>query len=255
MDRSSEYQVAFLIAFGTIVILLLVVAIVLFVIFHQRRILQAQLKHEQMETEYQQKMLLAALESQENERKRLAADLHDGIGSMLSAIRLSLSAISKTAGNQTISHTKSMLDETMESVRKLSRDLLPSTLEKFGLNYAVKELCEQYERMTGLPVKWAESGDPKSLPKTDEVMIFRIVQELLNNAMKHAHATTVRVDIRWNTILDITVTDDGIGFTPDPLAGGLGLFNMQNRARLLGATLDFKQNYPNGTIVNLRVVI
>src|SRR5687768_3777625 len=128
----SEFTVMFSIA--TIGMLLLAMSIVFFVLFYQRKMLETKLKQQQMEVEYQQKMLQAALESQENERKRLAADLHDSIGAMLSTIRLKLGTFSRIEGILTndIDQTKTMLDDTITSVRRLSRDLLPATLEKFG---------------------------------------------------------------------------------------------------------------------------
>src|SRR5688572_960157 len=117
----SEFTIIFSIA--TLGMILLAMAIVFFVLFYQRKMLEAKLKQQQLEAEQQQKMLQAALESQENERKRLAADLHDSIGVMLSTVRLSLGTLVRTEGipSEPVEQIKTMLDDTITSVRRLSR--------------------------------------------------------------------------------------------------------------------------------------
>lgn len=252
----SEFTIMFSIA--TIGMLVLAMAIVFFVLFYQRRMLETKLKQQRMEVEYQQKMLYAALESQENERKRLAADLHDSIGAMLSTIRLSLGMLARTEGvpTENIDQTKIMLDDTIVSVRRLSRDLLPATLQRFGLSHAVKELCEQYTLVSGLPISFSEKGTAKEKQQTDQLMIFRIVQELVNNAMKHAQPTTIRVALNWERNFELSVADDGSGFLAEEIrksGKGLGLFNMENRARLLNGQLSFQANQPKGTVAKLEI--
>lgn len=243
---------------ATIGMLVLAMAIVFFVLFYQRRMLESKLRQQNMEVEYQQKMLQAALESQENERKRLAADLHDGIGAMLSTIRLSLGILARVEGvpTENINQTKTMLDDTITSVRRLSRDLLPATLQKFGLSHAVKELCEQCTLVSGLPILFSEVGTAKQKEQADQLMIFRIVQELINNAMKHAQPTAIRVTLDWEKNFELRVIDDGRGFLVEQIrqsGKGLGLFNMENRARLLNGQLSFRTNQPKGTMAKLEI--
>ena len=142
MDPSlSEFTIIFVIA--TTFMVLLAIAIVTFVVFYQKRILQEKVKQQAIEVDYQQRMIQATLNSQEEERKRLAGDLHDSIGAMLSTIKLGLASLVKQEGiaPSAIQPTKEMLDETINSVRSISRDLMPSTLEKFGLSRALEELC------------------------------------------------------------------------------------------------------------------
>jgi two-component system NarL family sensor kinase len=252
----SEFTIMFSIA--TVGMLVLAMAIVFFVLFYQRRMLESKLKQQRMEVEYQQKMLQAELESQENERKRLADDLHDGIGAMLSTIRLSLGTLARTEGvpTESIDQTKIMLDDTINSVRRLSRELLPATLQKFGLSHAVKEVCEQYSAVSGLPIRFLEIGLAKEKQQTEQLMIFRIVQELINNSMKHAQPTSIRVTLNWEKNFELTVEDDGLGFSVEQIhqsGRGLGLFNMDNRARLLNGQLTFQPNQPKGTLAKLEI--
>ncbi len=256
----QSYQGFFLIAVGTVVMLLLVTAIIIFMVFYQKKMIQEQAKRQELELVHQQKMMEAALESQENERKRVAADLHDSIGAMLSAIRLGLITVSrKIPDPASLNDAKEMLDETIGSVRRISRDLMPSTLEKFGLAHAMKELCERFQSTAQLPIRYREEGEVKSIDPKKELMIFRIVQELLNNAIKHAKATNISVTFRTTDTFQIMVEDDGVGFNFEQqhastkMEKGLGLFNIENRTRLLHATLEFDKEKKIGTRTTLTV--
>lgn len=246
----SEFTLLFFVATGGMILLAL--AIVFFVIFYQKKMLQAKLSQQQMETEFQQKMLLASLESQESERQRLAGELHDSIGAMLSTIRLSVLTLSRNEGlnKESVEQTKKMIDDTIDSVRRISRDLMPSVLEKFGLIQAITEMCQQYSTVSGLPIPFTKNGNEIPLDKAKEIMLFRLVQELINNAMKHSQGTTITVSASWGEQLIIIVEDDGIGFNTDEKntsLSGLGLFNMQNRARIIGAEFSYAPEWQKGT--------
>jgi two-component system NarL family sensor kinase len=239
---------------ATVGMLLLAGAIILFVVFYQKRMIKEQMRHQALEFEYQQKMLQAELESQESERRRLAADLHDSIGGMLSTIRVGISTMGKLLPDpQSIDQTKQMLDDTITSVRRISRDLMPSTLERFGLTHALRELCERFQATSKINIQFLQSEGFKSLDKTRELMIFRVVQELLNNAIKHSQANEIIVNLHANDCIQVSVEDNGIGFDPDAMkkdttsGKGLGLFNIENRARLLGAKLEYKRGRSQGS--------
>ncbi len=260
MDGPSEYQIALLIAIGSVGMLLLVAAIILFMVFYQKKMIQEQVKRQELEIVHQRKMMEAVLESQENERRRVAGDLHDSIGAMLSAIRLGLITVGKQIPNPSgIDDAKEMLDETIGSVRRISRDLMPSTLEKFGLAHAVKELCDRFQSTSQLPISYNEQGEMKKIGSKHELMIFRIVQELLNNAIKHAKASSILVTLRSTDTFQIIVEDDGVGFNfdeqhaSDKIEKGLGLFNIENRTRLLNASLEFDKERKKGTRIALTV--
>ena len=260
-DQPEIAQIYQIIAVAVIAMLLMAGSIILFVLYYQKRMMQERYNRQQMELEYQWKMMEAALESQENERRRVAADLHDSIGAMLSTIRVSLLTFAKKHESEStyINESKRMLDDTIESVRRISRDLMPSTLEKFGLIQAVKEMCERFQATAALPIHFEENGSTPNMSKSRELMLFRIVQELLNNALKHARASYIKVVFTNTDHLTIAVEDNGIGFD---VAGaksekgsgrGLGLFNIENRARVAGASVDYLTVVPTGTRIILNV--
>lgn len=241
---------------ATIGMLLLAIAIILFVVFYQKRMLEEQLKRQSLEAGFQRRMLEVTLDSQENERKRVSADLHDSIGAMLSTIRLGLLSLVRKEGisEDSITPTKQLLDETIDSLRTISRDLMPVTLQRFGLGQAVKEMCDRVSNTGGLTVLFEETEGSVRLSEKKEVMLFRIVQELLNNAIKHSGASKIVVQFFWGQDLSITVCDNGRGFDYQKAregksAGhGLGLYTIENRARLINGTINFEESKKGSTI-------
>lgn len=257
--QPDSYQFLLIFSVATVGMLLLTGAIIIFVVFYQKRMLQEQFKRQSLEFDYQQKMMQAELSSQESERRKLAADLHDSIGGMLSTIRVGISTLARNLSDPSqVDETKQMLDDTIASVRRISRDLMPSTLEKFGLMYAVKEMCERFHGTSKIPVLFESVGEFLGMDKQRELMTFRIVQELLNNAVKHSTASTINVRLVSDINLTVTVADDGVGFDvgklkSDKTGRGLGLFNIENRARLLNGELVFNSGQSRGTVVTLTI--
>ena len=256
MSGSSEYQVALLVAIGTIGMVFLTVAIISFMIFYQKKMLQEQVNRQRLELDHQTKVMEAVLESQELERKRVAADLHDSIGGMLSAIRMGITTMSRQLPDPlAFEPQKKMLDDTISSVRAISRELMPSTLERFGLVHALRELCDQVHSTSLLPVNFHSQGEVDNISPNRQLMIFRVAQELVTNAVKHARATVIHMHLDITDQLVLKVEDNGIGFDPEALknvAGrGLGLFNIENRVHLLGAKMDYTQFESHGTRITL----
>jgi two-component system, NarL family, sensor kinase len=253
MDQDA-YNFLIIFSIASVGMLGLAGSIILFVVFYQKKMIQEQMKRQAMQYEFQQKMLQAELESQETERRRLSADLHDSIGGMLSTIRVGLSTMARQLPDpHSMEETKKMLDDTITSVRRISRDLMPSTLEKFGLVQALKELCERFQATSTIRVVFHEEGNVSEVDKNRSLMVFRIVQELLNNAVKHSRAEEIRVTLDFAQELSAVVEDNGVGFDADAVINdkqsgrGLGLFNIENRARLLGGTISYGKVNPTGS--------
>ncbi|MFZ1807133.1 MAG: sensor histidine kinase [Cyclobacteriaceae bacterium] len=251
---NGDSQIILLFIAGTAVMLLMAVAIILFVVFHQKKMVQEEIKRQNMEIDYQKKMLKAALESQENERKRVSKDLHDDVGMMLMTMRVNLNSLPNGHSEELMQ----LVDETHESVRRISWDLMPSTLDNFGLFQSTQEMCERLSSRDATTVSFSEEGKRLALDKDQELLIYRVVQESATNALKHAHASHIRVDFRWtDNSLFITIADDGLGFDmasiKNKVSGrhGLGLYNLENRVALLGGELTFEKNDPSGTVVSV----
>ena len=254
MAQSQATQIYLIVAVAIVTFLVMAGSIVIFVVFYQKRMIKEQLKRQALEYEFQQKVLQAELESQESERRRLAADLHDSIGGMLSTIRVGLATMARQlADPQSMDQTKQMLDDTIMSVRRISRDLMPSTLDKFGLIHALRELCERFQNTSRISIDFTGEGHFDQIDKNRQLMIFRIVQELLNNAVKHSQASQIGVRLLLHEGLTVTVEDNGIGFNAEAIkkdihsGRGLGLFNIENRARLLGGSVEYQKPGKEGS--------
>ena len=258
MESTHESQVFLLIAIGTGAMLILAGSIVLFVTIYQKRMAEARLKQQVLESQFQQKILEATLDSQESERSRVAGDLHDSIGGMLSAVRVGLSAIGRQMQDTHILDAqKQMLDDTIESVRKISRELMPATLEKFGLIPAVRELCEKMQATTKIQIGIMELGETRQIDNRRQLMVYRITQELLNNAFKHSKATYIEIVFDFRENLYLIVEDNGVGINSRHVqeAGrkSLGLFNIQSRVQLLSATLTIDPDKKDGSKIIVSV--
>ena len=241
----------------TVALLMLVgMAIALLVALHHKKRMKEEAKRLRQETGNQRKMLKAALEAQESERRRLAKDLHDNLGMMLMTMRVNLNSL---PGGQA-AELLPLVDQTHESVQRISWGLMPPTLDNFGLPQSIQEMCKRLSKEGATEISYREVGRPLSLDKDQELLIFRIAQEACCNALKHARASNIAIGLVWGQDgLQLTVTDNGVGFD---LAGikhkvggrhGLGLYNMENRVALLGGGLDFKKNNPSGTVVSVVV--
>lgn len=223
-----------------------------FVFLRKKKIFQQRIEDQKIEIEHQKQMLKTAFESQENERKYLAKELHDDIGMMLMTLRINLNDQKEDPAHE----LRLLVDKTHESIRRLSWDLMPTTMDNFGLFQATHEMCERLSSIHTASIRFHEEGVRMSLDKDQELLLYRIAQEAITNAIKHSNASKINVLFSWTReSLTLSITDDGLGFdfptTKNKISGrhGLGLFNMENRVALLGGELTFEKNQPSGTVV------
>ncbi|SFQ51536.1 PAS domain S-box protein [Hymenobacter arizonensis] len=206
----------------------------------------------QLRLRQQQDVLSAILTTQETERKRIAEALHNGLGQVLYATKLSLEGRGGTPSSPRAS--LKLLHEAIQTTRTISFELTPGILEDFGLRTALLELSKRITP-TGLPVHLHLVNLEERLRPTVEIAVYRIVQELLNNIMKHAQATEVVVHVvREKQRLEVSVEDNGCGFDPNALTtlplAGMGLSGVRNRVALLGGVLSIDSRLGQGTIVS-----
>jgi len=225
-----------------------------------------QVKINELETEKHLAATEAVLKGEEQERSRLAKDLHDGLGGMLSGIKYSLSNMKEnlimTPGNaQAFERSMDMLDSSIKEMRRVAHSMMPEILMKYGLNTAVKEYCSEIDRSGVLHIIYQSVGMASVNPEqTTSVTIYRIVQELVNNAIKHAAAKNVLVQLHFSPQekqLAITVEDDGKGFDTALLkqSAGIGWSSIQNRVEFLKGKLDVNSAIGKGTSVLIEINI
>jgi signal transduction histidine kinase len=238
-------------------LVLLIVSILTYRNYKQKQKLQEQRINE-LETEKQLAATEAVLKGEEQERTRLAKDLHDGLGGMLSGIKYSLNTMKgnliMTPDNaQAFERSMDMLDSSIKEMRRVAHNMMPEALVKFGLDTALKDFCNDVNQSGALKVNYQSIGlDGGIIDQITAITIYRIVQELLNNAIKHAAAANAIVQVsRTDGLLSVTVEDDGKGFDTALLkqAKGIGWGNIQNRVEFLKGKLDVNSGTDKGTSV------
>ncbi|HET6767663.1 MAG TPA: histidine kinase [Chitinophagaceae bacterium] len=176
---------------GTIGMLVLTIGLVVFIIMHQRRVQRFQQKLQQMEIEQQKMMLNASIKMQEEERQRLAADLHDDAGPLLATARLYLNENlvnqDKVHQLQSIFQARQIIDDTIQLIRNISHDLMPPTLKNFGLESAINDLFQKISGSGTVNASQRFHDYKDRLKPEKELLVFRIVQELINNILKHSN--------------------------------------------------------------------
>ncbi len=227
---------------------------------HKEALLQQQYIRE-LEKDKQLVAVDSMLKGQEDERSRLAKDLHDGLGGLLSGIKFSLGNIKEnlimTPDNMSVfDRSLDMIDTSIKELRRVAHNMMPEMLTKFGLDEALKEYCSTINSTMLVTVKYQSVGMDSRIEKSVEIIVYRIVQELLNNTMKHASATEVFVQlIKDENRLSIVVEDNGKGFDTS-LANenkGAGWINIRSRVDYLKGQLDIHSEPGKGTLVNIEI--
>ncbi|SEW51820.1 ATP-binding protein [Chitinophaga arvensicola] len=249
--------------YSALTIALFLAAAFLFYAFKQRSkaLRQKQLLHEleldKINQAHRMSVLSAMLEGQETERTRLARDLHDGLGGLLSGVKIELSALQapiKVSSPDTIVHkTMGHLDNAVDELRRIAKSMMPEVLLTYGLGEAIKEYCNGL-RKSGVPVSCQVYNYKNDMSPGRQVTLYRIVQELVNNAIKHAGATEILVQLQQRgQRIFLVVEDDGKGFDTTQMQAlkGAGLANIQSRVEMLHGTLEVTSAPGTGAAFNM----
>lgn len=236
---------------ASLIILVLVALVIVFVLNYQKKVWQQKSRLHDLETEHQKRLLIAAHNAIEATRKRIAGNLHDELGANISAAKVQLQSARKDEGS--LDKAGDILDESIISLRRIVNDLLPPTLERFGLKAAISELCS-LTTTSELTVQLEWLGDDLKLDDSIQLAVFRIAQELLNNSLKHAEASAILFTISTDdTHLNLSYEENGKGFDIASAVRNVGLDNMQSRATMLQGTFEFKSEPNKGFRAMLEV--
>ncbi len=243
-----------------VVLAVLLLMGLLYLSYAQRQRLQKQ-RIRELETEKQLMASQAVIKGQEEERGRLAKDLHDGLGGMLSGVKFSLSNMKSNMvldadSALVFERSLDMLDHSISELRRVAHNMMPEVLVKFGLEEALKSYCDSVQQSGMLAVNFQTIGVYQRMPSEKEIIVYRIVQELVANVVKHSRARAVLVQLAWQpAILDLTVEDDGAGFDIAMLeySRGAGWANIRSRAEFLRSKLDIQSSAGAGTSVHMTI--
>lgn len=238
---------------GTIILLIaLALAIIRYRLAVSRRKLAEQ-ETKQMEQEKQLVAVQATLDGESAERTRLAKDLHDGLGSMLSVVKFNLpqmkgGAVLEVDDVSRFQKAMGMLDESIQELRRVAHHMMPETLLRYGLKVSLSDFCE------AIPMAdFHYFGNETRLPEKLEVMVYRSIHELVNNAIKHAQAKHVNVQlVQEEDRLSFTIQDDGKGFDQDSVAEGMGLGNIRQRVEAYQGKMNIYSS-PQGTEIHVEL--
>lgn len=248
-----------LILLSSVVVLLLLIAAFIFI--HYSNKLRQQKEWDEKLAEQQRIRFAAVVEAEENERKRIAGDLHDGIGQMMSAAKINLSLLQSELPftNEEQQHnfekTVALIDESCKEVRNVSHNMMPNVLLKSGLARAIQNFINKIDSRV-LRVEFFSEGLDAPLPTNKEVILYRIIQECVNNVIKHAHASKLFIAlIKDEHEISITVEDNGVGFDRAVIknADGIGLKNIQSRINYLNGNVEWDTVIGKGTVVTIQI--
>lgn len=226
-----------------------------------RQIFDILKKAERQRQESEKRILKAVIQAEEKERRRLAKELHDGLGPLLSTIKMAISSLlhnNKNIQNKEIlENTDYVIIEAIRSLKEISNNLSPHVLDNFGLASAIKSFSSRVSQMQPINIEFESNMFDQRIDYNVEVVLYRVVCELINNTIKHARANNIRIQLnRSNRLITLVYYDDGKGFDVTQTINsthieGMGLSNIFNRLNSIKATINFESEPNKGT----RVVI
>ncbi|UWY28363.1 histidine kinase [Flavobacterium sp. TR2] len=256
--RIPEKELVAIILYISLFFIIVAVALIIFFYFSRKKIIQKELEKIDLILRYQKEQLHAIIVTQEEERKRIAQDLHDDISSKLNIVSLNSHLL--TAPNLTEAETAEITEniinlttKALDNSRKIAHNLLPPVFEKFGLHAGIEELCGEFESSKSVKIYYKNEIDFDEKDIDRHLHVFRILQELMNNSIRHGKATEIWISFSNN---DGTNTcyyeDNGVGFDCSNAESqkGLGMKNIDSRISFLEGTIEINSEINNGIVVN-----
>jgi len=248
---------------ATIVLLILLCFIISFVFIYKSRQNRYQLEMKEAKEQYKQEILTTQLEIKEQTLRMISQELHDNFGQVLSLAILSLSAIEfndPANGMQKVENISELLRRLVQDLRDLSKSLDSENISKAGLPAIIKFEMDMLEKTGVYKVSFQMNGIEQRLEASRETVVYRMVQESLNNIIKHAKASSIAIELNYlDDMLYIDITDDGKGFDMNAVNNtefgktGAGLSNMKKRAALINARFDITSTPVTGTAIKITI--
>ncbi|OEK01999.1 hypothetical protein BFP97_10920 [Roseivirga sp. 4D4] len=229
--------------FGIVIIIMIVIFIIAYLLF-SRAIQKKKLEN-----------LQAMVLGEENERKRVAKDLHDGIGVLLTSVKLRLTNFQdKVEAKDDFKNSLEQIDNACTEVRRISHNMIPASLTKLGLQEAILDLLDNVQASTDIVIEEALSYEEGAYDESKEVLIYRVVQELINNSLKYADPTKLSIELAKSKQDYVLIyQDDGKGFEKSKVKSGLGLRSIASRVDILKGKLTFESSPGQGASFNITI--
>ena len=257
VNTLQESEIIEIIVYSFIAFLLMGVVLILFFYFSRKKIIQKELEKKDLEIQYQKELLSAVIITQEEERKRIAQDLHDDISSKLNIVSLNSHLLntpnlSKEEVTEITGNIINLTSKALDNSSKIAHGLLPPVLDKFGLHAGVEELCLEFSSSKLISVNYENKVSFDILENDRHLHVFRILQELMNNSLRHGKATVISILFENTNEGNVCYYEDnGIGFDLDNSKNqkGLGMKNIESRVAFLKGIITMKSSINNGISV------
>ncbi len=258
LQLTREKMLRYIIIFGGLLISLL-----LFLLFNRNRLKKQKKQLEERQilmdkiNNQQEELLNAIVNAQEDERKRIASELHDGLGSLMSTVKINLDTVQHQLTNsdtQLLSNSISLVDEVCSDLRTISHNMMPGILVQLGLKAAINDFITKVDENNTFNIAFECIELNTRLKDTIEIIIYRVIQEAVNNITKHANAKNVNIQIMKDDLsISLIIEDDGKGFNPNTIKKGLGLKNIISRITYLGGKTVFESNSGKGCTIVIEI--
>ncbi|MFV8322351.1 sensor histidine kinase [Flavobacterium sp. LB3P21] len=257
VNTLQESEIIEIIVYSFIAFLLMGLVLILFFYFSRKKIIQKEFEKKDLEIQYQKELLSSVIITQEEERKRIAQDLHDDISSKLNIVSLNshLLTTPNLTETEVVEITNNIINLTakaLDNSRKIAHGLLPPVLDKFGLHAGVEELCLEFSSSKAVKVNYENKTVFDIIDNDKHLHVFRILQELMNNSLRHGKASIISIIFeKKNEKNWCFYTDDGIGFEmkSDENKKGLGMKNIESRIAFLNGKMTLDSSINKGISV------
>jgi len=251
MNKSE--QITALVSFVFFIILIFLFAITLAVRYRKRK-----REHDELKERFERERLKIQVEIQEETLQHISREVHDNLGHTASLIKINLNTIftDDTVAAEKIEDTKELTRQLIADLKQLSVSMNSSRIIHKGLLQAIRTEVERLNKTGAITATLTVEGDMPAIENDKAVVVYRMVQEVINNILKHSKATDILIVIHCiKNIVDLELSDNGIGFDAETVSGneGAGLYNLKNRAALINASVNIKSVIGRGTVVSIRL--
>lgn len=253
MQKEKLDLIISVIAASLFVLLLVISGLFLFRIYLKRKN-KLLLEKERMNIEFEQTLLKSKLEIQEHTFTEISREIHDNIGQVLSLVRINLNTLDAPVEAKKINLMDELLGKAITDLRSLSHSLDADHIRNKGWITAVTRLLNDLQKSGKYKTHLQQDDDLPALGNDKPIILFRMIQEIINNVIRHAAADTIHLDARKeNNNLVIKITDNGKGFDVSKNSGGVGVQNLKTRSKMIGADLVIKSDKGIGTVVTISI--
>lgn len=257
MPRQQE-EILITIVIASVFFVLIGSFLLLIVFVFLRRQRKNKEEKEEMKNRFERTLLKTQLEIQEQAFAYISQEIHDNIGQILSLVRLNLNTFGNTVSEEKINHTDDLLGKAIKDLRELSHNLQNNRIHHIGIVESVRQLLSSLEKTGRFTTTFHTSDNFHILDANTDIILYRMIQEIINNIIKHASANRINITIDNDSpgLITIRISDNGVGFDTTLLQQdipGIGLQNIINRAKMINATVDVNSMPGNGTVITLHI--